>query len=185
MTAIGICRRLGAREGVETHNFNRIRIKHVVLKRGLQLYETAATATIGAALATGCDRGLPFCSRWIDAAGMYLPGDEMERLLTLLEQGHFDSLAALEKELDTIHESYSAHAYAWGLGVLAERLGHSPSPEEIARAVEDGKAAALTLTSMRLEDAQRDMDAMMETGYGIDCDSAQDRKADFRAVRKL
>ncbi|MCC8034672.1 MAG: DUF4954 family protein [Rikenellaceae bacterium] len=185
MTAIGICRRLSQREGIETHNYNRIRIKHVVLKRGLQLYETAATAAIGAVLATGRNEGRAFCRRWIDAAGMYLPQAEMERLVDMLEKGRFADITAFERELDKVHESYPAHAYAWGLGILAQTLGREPSPEEIARAVEDGKAAARTLTEVRREDARGDMNTVMETGYGIDCENPDDRRADFRAVRKV
>ncbi len=185
LNALGICRRLASREGVEVHNYNRIRIKHVVLKRGIQLYELAADAAVGAALESGYRQARPFCGQWVDAAGMYLPKTEMDRLLGMLEGGEFADVAQFERELDAIHDAYPDHAYAWGLGVLADRLGREPSPEDIAAAVARGHEAAAALTAQRMEDAQRDMDAMMETGYGIDCDNEEERKADFRSVRKV
>ncbi|MCC8018628.1 MAG: DUF4954 family protein [Rikenellaceae bacterium] len=183
--ALEICRRLASREGVETHSYNRVRIKNVVLKRGIQLYELALDAAVGTILAEGREREVLPCGEWVDAAGMYLPRTEMERILDMLEEGRFGTVAALETELDSIHNSYRDHAYAWALAELAKITGREPSPEDIGAAIERGRAASESLTAMRTEDAQRDRDTLMETGYGIDSTDPEERKRDFRSVRKL
>ncbi len=183
--ALEICRRLASREGVETHNYNRVRIKNVVLKRGIQLYELALDAAVGTILAAGREREVAACTEWVDAAGMYLPRSEMDRLLVMLEEGRFGTVAELEAEMDAVHDSYRDYAYAWALDRLASTTGSEPSQEDIEAAIERGRKAAETLTALRMEDAQRDRDTLMETGYGIDSYDPEERRSDFRSVRKL
>ena len=64
-------------------------------------------------------------------------------------------------------------------------LGHAPSIEEVREAIEAGRNARESFRRMTDADRTRDCGADMAVSYGLDCDSMEERMADFRTVRGL
>ncbi len=184
--ALEASRRMLTKKGIDIYNHQRLRIKAVMLRRGLQLYQLSLEATIGHILEAGYTKKVEADAQWIDAAGLYLPAHVMEEILARIENGELTTLEAIEKEFAQADEEYQNHAYAWALQTLAKVLGHTPSRKEIDAAIAQGKEADSALHHMRMDDAAHDADLTMMTGYGIDAtDDPQAKEADFKTVRKL
>ncbi len=183
--ALTLSRRMLTKEGIDIYNHQRLRIKAVMLRRGMHLYQLALDACIGDILSKGCTARREADREWIDAAGMYVPKNIMERIITRIESGEIATLEALEKQFVEADCEYQNYAYAWALDMLEEILGHKPTKADIVQAISKGSIAAETLHAMRTDDAQHDADATMMTGYGIDSSDPEEIQADFKAVRGL
>ena len=172
----------------DAQNFihNSVHIKLTGLRRGLQRYEQALAATLAELLARGADD--PACDgrgAWIDAAGLYIPRSQMERLLDAIESGAAASPAAVAERLRAYAERYDDYARSWALDLLARRLGHAPDAAEIERAVAAGRQAQQALRRLAENDRAYDCSLDMAVGYGLDALTDDEREADFRAVRGL
>lgn len=185
LRGMAVSRGLLAKKDADTYMWRRLRIKGILLKKGLELYGMALDATVGNILAQGNAVPVEPCAAWVDMAGMYAPQDKVERLCDDIGSGRLGSLEEINRELATIHRAYKDDAYTWALSVLAEALGHEPSAEEIAAAVEKGAQADRALKAMRQEDARRDEAPLMHTSYGIDAADDETIQQDFKAVRNI
>ena len=74
---------------------------------------------------------------------------------------------------------------SWAEGVLAQLLGHAPSPEEIAEAVTAGERTRETLRKSAEDDRARDCSPAMAVGYGVDADSEEEKMQDYHTVRGI
>ncbi len=184
IAGLKICETLLAKEAREVHIFNRVRIKPALLKRGAENYRLALDALLGSLLTLDAAPSGNACQCWADMAGMFAPASEIKALVENITAGKISDAKAINSELSRIHKNYAADAKAWALSALRERLGHGPSPEEVAAAAAKGAAAAETIAAMRREDSLKDDDKVMQTGYGIDAPDATAAQADFEEVRK-
>lgn len=186
LRALDICRTLLAKEGIDTHNYKRLRIKTVLLKRGAGLYQSLLDATIGEILKRGCGQAVEPCLHWVDMAGMFTPKSVVDSLLSQIENGEITTFTALNNALRAIHEAFDDHAHAWALAALTEQLGHEPSAGDIGSAIEKGIEASERLRALRTEDLAKDCSGeTMMIGYGIDAEGKEETEADFKAVRGL
>ena len=80
---------------------------------------------------------------------------------------------------------YDDYAHSWAEQVYASLLGHTPSVEEIREAIEAGANARDSFRRMTDADRMRDCGADMAVSYGLDCETMEERMADFRTVRGL
>ena len=166
--------------------YNTVHIKLTGLRRGLRNYGLALAATTGDLLAHGGKRD-EYDGRgaWIDAAGLYLTRNYMEELLDGIEQGTVSTPQRITERLEEFAAHYTEYAHSWALDMLARKIGHEPHADEIDRAIAEGEAAKRTLRQMAENDRAFDCSLDMAVGYGIDALSAEEREADFRAVRGL
>ncbi len=184
--ALEISAQLLEKKDQDTYNYERMRIKQAMLRRGVYLYELALDGSIGAILdETRHVEADPLgAGVWVDMAGMYAPKAVVETVLDTLDEGKINSLDALYQELKRIHNRYPQYARGWALHALANILKHSPNEEEIETAINKGSQAMSTLKAMTDEDAQRDKEGIMSTGYGIDAVTPEEIDQDFAAVKQ-
>ncbi len=191
--AIDTSEKMLSKEGIDTYVYNRVRIKQVMVRRGLQLYRLALAASIGEMLRAGREAGvdkLPSGNNvalgtWVDLAGMFAPKTSVELLLDRIESGRVKDIALIAEALEDINAHYVEYAYRWAEDALEGQVGSRPTPQEITDAIARGQEAIAQLKVLTDEDARRDRDIMMSTGYGIDSDSETDIASDYAAVRGL
>lgn len=184
--ALELCRAMLAKEGVDTHNFQRTRIKSVMLRRGQGLYATLLDAILGHLLSQKSDKALTHDSHWVDMGGMFAPKNAIDELLAKIDGTDIKTIGELNEAIAGIHADYQSHSYAWAMHTLATELGHAPTAEDIAARIAKGKEAHNRLTSLRHDDLKKDCSGeTMMTGYGIDAADKDEREADFKAVRRL
>lgn len=184
--ALEISAQLLAREGQDTYNYERMRIKQSMLRRGVQLYRLALDSSLGAILdeTRGMEPDRTGEGTWVDMAGMYAPRAAVDALLDEVDEGKIASAAELDNRLREIHDRYPQYARGWALRTLAGLLKHEPTEADLETAVRKGTEAAAALRAMTDEDAQRDREGVMNTGYGIDALTPEEIDADFAAVKE-
>ena len=184
--ALEISAQLLAREGQDTYNYERMRIKQSMLRRGVQLYRLALDSSLGAILDETRDAEPDRTGEgtWVDMAGMYAPRAAVDALLDEVDKGKIASAAELDNRLREIHDRYPQYARGWALHTLAGLLKHEPTEADLETAVRKGTEAAAALRAMTDEDAQRDREGVMNTGYGIDALTPEEIDADFAAVKE-
>ncbi len=192
--AIEISQKMLAKEGVDTYNYQRVRIKQVMVRRGLNLYKLALASSLGAMLAGGGGKnaaekgangaqGNAGRGRWVDMSGMLAPWSMVEELIGKIEAGELTKSEQVAKALKGIDKGYAQYAYAWALERLEMQLGRVPEQGDIEAAVAAGETASQMLRDMAEEDAKKDRDTITKTGYGIDAESEKEIDDDFYAVR--
>lgn len=174
-----------ARPDADNYIHNHATIKSVQLRRGLKLYNRAIVASLGAMLQEAEAGDRDGSGRWSDLAGQYVPRREVRRLLDELEAGEVSSLAEIEARFERLAADYPRYARNWAEGVLAQLLGHTPSPEEIAEAIAAGQNAREALAKSADDDRARDCSPEMAVGYGVEADTEEEKTADYRNVRGL
>ena len=184
--ALEISAQLLTKKDQDTYSYERMRIKQAMLRRGVHLYQLALNSSLGAILeeTRGVEPDRDGESIWVDMAGMYAPKSTINALLDELDEGKIVSFEELEHRLKEIHDRYLGYARGWVLHTLANQLKRVPSETDIETAIAKGKEAASALKAMTDEDAQRDREGIMNTGYGIDAISNQEIDEDFAAVKQ-
>ena len=183
MNAIRHSEKMLARKDVNIFNFERTRIKRSVLRRGLRLYQQGLEAILATIFEEGAPHPAEADPNWVDVAGMFAPRREVEKILDGIETGEIGTLEALADIFRRLDSEYTGHAYAWAEMVLAEQLGHAPSPADIAQAIETGRESRTNIEVLRTMNARQDAGEIMATGYGIDAVTKEEIAADFKAVR--
>lgn len=168
------------------YSYNRVQIRAAALHRGLTLYNRAVVAAMGAMLEKGNTTDqYNGAGRWVDMAGQYIAKSAVEQLIAAIEQGQYTSLKEVDNFLRIFFIHYDDYAHSWAEHLYASLLGHAPSQEEIQEAIEAGKAACEKLRQTTENDRRRDCAPDMAVGYGVDCDTVEERMADFKHVRGL
>lgn len=168
------------------YSYNRVQIRASALQRGLALYNRAIVASLGAMLDKGAStERYNGAGRWIDMAGQYIAKRVVERLIERIEAQEIDSLQGVDNELRCFAVHYDDYAHSWAEQTYAALLGHQPSTEEVQEAVDAGRNAHEKIMQQTEIDRKRDLAPDMAVGYGIDCDTVEERMADFRHVRGI
>ncbi len=168
------------------YTYNRVQIRAAALQRGLTLYNRAIVASLGAMLERGAStERYNGAGRWLDMAGQYIAKQAADRIVEEIEQEKLDSLQAIDNAFRVFAVHYDDYAHSWAEQVYASLLGHAPSIEEVREAIEAGRNARESIRRMTDADRTRDCGADMAVSYGLDCDSMEERMADFRTVRGL
>ncbi len=184
--AVNILQRLHDENPDEAaYRYRNTTIKSSMLRLGLKLYDKYIVCALGDMLSRGdgCDgdgRG-----DWADIAGQYVSHRAMDRLIESIESGETASAERIDEYLRDFDRRYDRCARSWAADALAERLGHTPTEEDIAEAVEAGRTAKISMREAAEADLAKENSAEMSVGYGIDCTTEQERMDDFRTVRGL
>lgn len=183
--AIAVSEQLTAKGEGDVTVYQRLRIKTSMLRRGLKLYRLAQQKYIGAMLSAGHTPDAAGADRWIDVCGMFMPAGKMDEILGMVDSEEIASAADLRRELSDAHSRYGEYAAGWAASRLEQILGHAPSAEEAAEAIEAGKAAADKLAALAAEDLRSENDLRMAVSYGIDATDDRTHLDDYTNVRKL
>ena len=169
-----------------TYNYRKVIVRAPMLQRGIALYNKAIVASLGAMLGKGapaeaCDGS----GRWLDLAGQYVTKRETEAILAAVDRGELATTEAVDARFRRFAARYDDYARDWAERTLGALLGHAPSAEEIADAVRACANAHAALRRMTDNDRDRDRSWEMAVSYGLDCDSDDERRCDYKAVRGL
>ena len=168
------------------YTYNRVQIRAAALQRGLTLYNRAIVASLGAMLEKGASTNrYNGAGRWVDLAGQYLTKHEVDRIVSQIELGELNSLAAIDNAFRVFAVHYDDYAHSWAEQVYASLLGRVPTITELQEAIDAGKNARESFRRMTDADRARDFGADMAVSYGLDSDNPEERMADFRSVRGL
>ncbi len=168
------------------YTYNKTLIRASSLQRGLQLYNKAIVAALGAML----DRGesnprYDGSGRWLDLAGQYITRRAVGEILDAVDRGEISDLKELDNRFRVFEVHYADYAHSWALSVYASMLGHTPSVEEMNDAIAAGRNAHAAMRRTTDADRARDCSLDMAVSYGLDCDNEEDRRKDYFAVRGL
>lgn len=169
----------------ELYGYNKVFIKASHLQRGIKLYNKAIAASIGIMLRDGRPSGADGRGEWADLAGQYISKNAVRSLLDSVDDGTITSLDELDARLKAFAEHYAEYAYDWAFETLAELLGHRPDGDETAAAIAAAENIHASLRRMTDDDRLNDCSPEMSIGYGIDCDTDEERELDFKTVRGL
>lgn len=185
LKAVRLSQHMLSKERIDTHSYRNVRIKSVMLNRGLELYRQMLEAIVGYTLSKGCNKSVKPNSKWVDLAGMFAPKGEVEKILDRVESGEYATLGDVRGALCKIYNSYNDHAHAWAIAALEELMGREAMQDDINEIIARGKSASEALTKLRKEDANKDLDEAMQIGYGVDSLDEKEREEDFKNVRRL
>ncbi len=165
------------------YSYNRVQIRAAALQRGRALYNRAIVVALGAMLEKGASsERYDGTGRWLDVAGQYISKRVVEEIIDQIESGELTTLKEVDNAFRIFAVHYDDYAHSWAEEVYASLLGHTPTVEEIQEAIEAGRNAAETMRRTTDADRDRDYAPDMAVSYGLDCDTPEERMADFRAV---
>lgn len=108
---------------------------------------------------------------WIDCAGLIAPASVIETLLLDIEGERIDTIDAVELRFHSLLEQYSEYEWAWVKENLEQDLGKSIrqwNVEDIISILDAAQNASRQIVRSQIEDARREFERSMRTGYGID-----------------
>ena len=170
--------------GAEQYIHNKVVITKTALARGLKLYHKAIVAALGAML----DGGAPNArydgtGRWVDVAGQYIARREVKAIVADIEAGRLTNFDEVDNRFRLFHVHYAEYARSWADQLYASLLEHTPTPDEVAEAIEAGRNAHAAMRRTTDADRDRDCSPEMAVSYGADSDDEASKIADYRAVR--
>lgn len=170
----------------QVYTHNKVQIRSASLHRGIDLYNKAIVAALGAMLDKGesTDR-YDGSGRWIDLAGQYITRLETERILDDVDRGVLTTTDAIDNRLRVFFVHYDDYAHSWAEQAYASLLGHPPTLQEMREAIEAGRNAHEAMRRTTESDRKRDCSMDMAVSYGLDCASETERRDDYYAVRNL
>ncbi|MCM1150751.1 MAG: DUF4954 family protein [Alistipes sp.] len=165
---------------------NKAVITKTALQRGLKLYDKAIVASLGAMLEAGApDPRYDGSGRWLDVAGQYIAKREVDAIVEAIEAGRLTTPDEADNRFRVFHVHYAEYARSWAEQLYATLLGHVPTSEEVAEAIEAGRNAHAAMRRTTDADRDRDCSPAMSVSYGADSDDEEEILRDYRAVRGL
>ncbi|MGN0006782.1 MAG: DUF4954 family protein [Alistipes sp.] len=169
----------------DVYRYNNTLIRRSSLIYGLKLYEKYIDCALGDMLSRGTTTNdSSDCDMWTDVAGQYIAKGHLDSLLDDIERGE-TAPCDIDALLRLYDADYDNHAHAWAVAALAERIGHTPTESDIADQIARGIDARNSMREIVEADLAKENSAEMSVGYGVDCNTAEERLADFKIVRGL
>ncbi len=166
--------------------WNRVIIKPAHLKRGLGLYNKAIVSSLGDMLACGeLHNEYNGADEWVDIAGQYITMSEVERVISGVENNKITNTHDIDSVFKDFANHYTDYAHSYAVMLLKSLLGHEPSAQEIAEAIESSERSREALAKMVESDQRKDCDISMSVGYGLHAHTPEEKEADYRNVRYL
>ena len=170
---------LAENPNAELLHYNNTVIKRPLAERGIALYNLYLTAAIGQMLKVG-ESCVTNCSKWVDVAGQYIEKGTLDSVL----DNDIISLEELNNTFKLFAANYDNAAHGWALAILADRLGKTPTAEDIKTAIAAAECACAELKKITDADHDADLSPKMSIGYGIDSVDKDEILQDFNAVQK-
>lgn len=177
--------------GADSYLYNGLTISRKALKDGLELYQLALRKFLGDVLVSRLSAAdfspdslqtsvdAECAGRWIDVAGMLVPQQKFNSLLSKVEQGIVFPLHRFNDEVVLLHQNFETYQWGW---VVA----HFPQYAQKASLdglLHDWLQASLDFDDLLLADCRKEYAPWTMTGYGVDGD-ADDVEKDFFAVHE-
>lgn len=203
LKAIDILRNLQALVGEtsEIYYYQNARIKGSSLRNALNFYGMAINKFFGNSLIKRLE-GTEFHSmeevweqlrpteskgsgEWLDLAGLILPKEPLDALLSDIEQGEITSLEEVECFFRLVHGRYYSLEWTWAYEMIElyyEVDLRSISAAEIIKLVRRWQESVTRLDELLYEDARKEFSLTSMTGFGVDGSSVE-KQQDFEGVR--
>lgn len=168
----------------EEYIFERVVIRSSQLRRGVNIYNKAIAASIGAMLSRGelkeeyCN-----CGRWCDIGGAYIAKSEVELIIYRIESGEYSSFEQIDNHFKSVDSQYDNYAHSWAYALLEQLLGERASDAKVQEMIGSANQAEEYLLRQIESDRKRDFAESMAVGYGVD--NENDKIEDFNIVRGL
>lgn len=187
---------------VDMVNVSGTLMKRVLLRTSQKFYRSAIQmyllAKVVERVEAGIERGATsvaeiwsastdavFSDRWVDIGGQMMPRQRLDDLCQAIETEKIANLDALNEALDQAQAAYAEDEWAWVRWAYGEAFGNAlddVTPAGLAKIAEDLARARGKFLKMVLNDAAKEFDEGIQTGFGQDGE-AEDVAADFTAVR--
>lgn len=169
-----------------TYNYQKTTIRATSLHRGIRLYNKAIVAALGTMLGKGrANSRYDGTGRWLDLAGQYITKREVEAILDAIESGELPSIEAVDNRFRVFDVHYNDYARSWAGDVYTRLLGHIPTEVDLTDAIDAGRNAHTEMRHTADTDRDRDCSLDMAVSYGLDCDTDDQVRDDYYAVRGL
>ncbi len=176
-----------------------LHIKRLLLKTSIKYYEIAVKIYIGQELLKRISEEKDFnkiklllkydmklySEKWVDAAGMFIPGTEYDLLMKKVKNNSLSSVESLVDQLILVSENYSEFSWAWCANLIEKRFNkkiEELSTQDLIRIISDWRDNSIKLNNMILKDAEKEFDQVSKIGFGLDFDE-KDKEKDFENVR--
>ncbi|MCI7783736.1 MAG: DUF4954 family protein [Parabacteroides sp.] len=188
-------------ETSDVYYYQNTRIKGSSLRNALSLYGMAINKFLGNSLIKKLE-GTRFRSmeevwaqlqpteckgsgEWLDLAGLILPKEPLEALLTDIEVGEVQSLADIEGFFRLVHARYYALEWTWAYEMIERYYGvnlRTISAQQLIALVRRWQESVIHLDEQLYADARKEFSLAMMTGFGVD-GSRKEQLEDFEGVR--
>lgn len=188
-------------ETSEIYYYQNARIKKSSLENGLKLYAMAINKFLGNSLIKKLEgtqfkdieevrkqlvpTSLDGKGEWVDLAGLILPKESLDYLISKIESHEITSLGTLDVTLRLYHKSYYTAEWTWTYQKIEEYYGVKLSEitaEKIIELVELWKSSVIGLDELLYKDARKEFSLTSMTGFGVD-GSRKEKEEDFEEVR--
>jgi hypothetical protein len=155
-----------------------------VIQRGINLYNSAIAASLGAMLKAGdYVKATEEClGEWVDIAGQYLSSTQLEEILHLAEDEQ-STLNDITLQLRAYMDGYRDMAAGYAYNILSAIMGKCPTASDIAETIATSENIIRRMRESTDADRQRDTGTTMMIGYGYDFRDEREKKQDFFATR--
>jgi hypothetical protein len=109
--------------------------------------------------------------KWVDLAGLFVPEQVVQKMLSDIENGVIDSLEHLAEAFESMYKNYPAYEWAWAANVLQQHLGKMLdriTPDDIIGLITQWKTAVIELDRMIYADTKKEFAETAQIGYGLD-----------------
>jgi hypothetical protein len=187
---------------VDTVGLGGVDVKRILLRTGMKFYRSAIEmymldkvlaraeraleqqpASLAAALAPAADAVYDF--DWIDVGGQMMPRRRLDDLCGAIAGGTVSDLDGINAELDAILRSYAEDEWIWVHETyprVFERSLGELGIEDMPGIADEWLKARKKFLNLVLNDAQKEFDSVIQTGFGQD-GTAADAGVDFARVR--
>jgi hypothetical protein len=184
-----------------SYSYNEMQIKRSALERGIDLYQSAINIFIGNSLIRQLEKKNfntaeeisrivhndenPGKGKWVDLAGLIVPGEVVETFLGKIESGKVTSLDNLNKSFAEMHDSYRKWEWTSACRIIEEETGMSPTnlaAKDLISILEKWQKSVAQIDHLVYEDAGKEFSGSSNIGFGIDGDEDV-KKLDFAQVR--
>ena len=185
----------------EFYSYNNIKIKNSSLRKGIKFYETGIIKFLGNTLIKRLkNKKISTCEdlkkllqqksnygsgQWLDIAGMFMPGESMDELLTSIENKKFTSLEEITSNFKSINDNYEEFKWTWFISnfeKLLDKMISEINSDDLVKFIQKWQETVTGLDNQYLNDCKKEFSPEIMVGYGIDGNSEVIAR-DFKAVR--
>jgi hypothetical protein len=186
----------------QNYYYNGVKIRRSALEKGIQLYEIAVDRYLGniivnflrtrpfstleelRAVLTPSAASVSGSGEWIDIAGLVVPKEELERVITDIENGAVSSIADLDSRFAQLDAQFEQYELAWVIGQLEQRWGKPAADftaDDMLLLLDRWIQAVEQLDDMRCRDAEKEFEQTARVGYGLNGTEAE-RDEEYRVI---
>ena len=175
----------------DEYTYQNCRIRRSSLEKGIEFYTIGIRKFLGNSLISRLQSGKNLTpdvelgdGEWVDCAGMIAPKKAISDVLDRVEKGEL-TLGDIEQAWRNIHANYYSYEWTWALKHLEKVWGCSykdVTKQQLQRTILEWKQAVVSLDKMIYQDAQKEFDMTVQTGFGAD-GGDEIKRLDFEQVR--